>query len=68
MIRLYEGADGCFGLASSLTPGEAAAHAWDFEVADLHELPHESLMAVARVRPLRIRSERRTEPGKGAGR
>lgn len=54
-IRLFEGNDSVFTTASSLTPTEATANAWNFEPADLLDLTDEALLAVARVRPLRCR-------------
>lgn len=55
MNRLFDDSNGWMCLAGSLSPEDAARHAWDFDASDLVQLGYEALLAVARIRPLRIR-------------
>lgn len=56
MITLFDTHDGTLATAASLTPADAARHAWAFLPTDALLLSDEALLAVAKVRPTTFRA------------
>lgn len=55
-ITAFPSRDGSHSIASNLSPEDAARNAWAMTPADLSLLSDDARMAVARVRPLKMRS------------
>lgn len=54
MLRMFDGDDGAYSTAASLSPAEAVRHAYNLTNADLLLLSDDALDAVVRIRPIRV--------------
>ena len=53
-LNLFDTSDGCLATAASLSPEDAARHAFNLTNQDLLLLTDEALDAVVRLRPIRV--------------